>query len=174
MNHATFSRSAGRSVALSSAVRRAGLACLAGLATALTMTTASAQAAGVVGRKPFQKFISLPCGPGVTNCNGPVYTVPTKRRLEITSLSCEFTVRSPATLVQAPVLANDVKNSDKDVLDYFVPVLLGENGGFHKFAFNSPTLLTGRAGDKFLISVSATDEISNLNCKVAGDLLVLE
>jgi len=144
----------------------------AGLVAAVTMLGAAAEAQEVK-RKPFQKYFFAGCGTGKTECSGPVYKVPANRRFEVRSVSCGFTVRSPG-MVNSVFLAARPTDPTKQIIDYLVPVQTSDQGGFRGFSFNTQTLLVASATDRLLMAVNATEDIFNINCKVAGDLVFLE
>jgi hypothetical protein len=143
-----------------------------GLAAAFMAAAATADAETVVSREPFQKALYAECGNGFTGCAGKVYKVKATQRLELKSAACHFTVRSPRTIISAALVSKI--NATKAIADYFVPVETGNNNSFRYFAFNTQTLLVARAGDELHVGVNATDDVSHLNCKIAGELLTLQ
>lgn len=141
----------------------------AALVAALTMVGATAEAAEVK-REPFQKAVHVPCGSGITACSARVLTIPANRRFEVRSVSCSFTVRSPGTV---NTMALVVDSATAPMIDYLVPVQLGDDGNFRDLALNTQTMLIARAGDKLLIGANAKEDIFNINCKVAGEMVFL-
>jgi hypothetical protein len=125
----------------------------------------------VVSRALFQLPVFAPCGNGITSCYKIPFTVPPKSRLEINHISCSFTLRAPG-YVSSAIVGFLAKN--KATFDYHVPVKLGSDGSFQTFAFNGDTHVTGDAGKKLGVAVNATDDVSNMNCLVVGELLKLK
>jgi len=142
----------------------------AALVAAMTMVGATAEAAEVK-REPFQKAVHIPCGTGITACSARVLTIRANRRFEVRSVSCSFTVRSPGTVATVALV---VESATAPMVDYLVPVQLGDDGSFRDFALNTQTLLIARAGDKLLIGANAKEDIFNINCKVAGEMVFLD
>jgi len=59
------------------------------------------------------------------------------------------------------------------VNDYFVPVQTADDGSFRQLSFNAQTLLIAHTGDRLMMGVNAANDVSNMFCKVAGDLVFL-
>jgi hypothetical protein len=141
------------------------------VAQSVAPESAVVDAGSEVSRAPFQKSVHVQCGNGFTSCYTDVYKVPRNHRLELKNVGCSFTLRAPGYITDATVVT---ANNRGGTFSPVVPVKLGESGGFQDFAFNTQLLLYGAAKTTLFVSVGGKNDISNLNCMFAGELIELE
>lgn len=114
-----------------------------------------------VARLGYQKFVSDPCSASAKECFINFDTIGADRRLEVLSVSC---------LVRAAGLADYLEISSGGHRDFFAPRETAQ--GF--FAFNTTTRFLVQPGDTLRVGFYAEDDVEAVNCKVAGEMIVLD
>ena len=151
------------------------LSTLAGMALFIAVTGSALAAPG--DRSPFQIFATLSttadCGGNVANCSRNVFTVPSGRRLEITSVSCGI-ISGSQTIELLSLTLNVVDSGNLLGAEHLLPVFRGTSGIGSHWASNNLTLL--RVAQKRVVELElSTDQINffDANCKIAGEFVQL-
>ena len=121
-------------------------------------------------RAAWQTYVSANCTGLSSNCGAPVYTVPANRRLLVTNVSC--TVSVSVGNVPFFVRLHNARKSGADAYDSYLPVFTDGGVAADYSVVNAQTLFVADTGDMLDIRSTAENDVSSLDCKIAGELIV--
>lgn len=135
---------------------------------------APAAAAAAASSVPYQEVQRHSCTANV--CIVDFNVVPSGKRLEVTSTSCEFSTSGTASLVTSGFR---VLNGAKGfvVVDFMVPALLVTQGTVERvFSANQQTFFFVRAGlrPQGVVAASESASPTSISCKIAGQMVTLQ
>jgi hypothetical protein len=125
------------------------------------------------GRGPFLKYVSSNCGGSPGLCIIPAFhKVGKKRRLEVTSLSCELS--TDGSYGESVDLRANRGGGSEAAMDFFQPLTTISSISDRTQIARGETRMTLNAGDTLSIDAHATGTIDGLDCKVAGETVYLK
>lgn len=127
-----------------------------------------------VSRTPYSEYQATGCSSD--GCTLDFSAVPSRRRVELTNVSCAFTVEATTPVVTG-IAINVYNGSEFRTTEFLTPVAVGVDrpNGFLFYAVNNQILLDLDQGDfaHFGIAVVAPASMNSFGCVVHGSLITL-
>jgi hypothetical protein len=144
-------------------LKAAGLFTAAAIA-AIGATAGSAEAA------PYQKMMNTPCSGVSSSCLVVMEAaVPANKRVQVANVACRVSIVQNAQIQYLALV-----KTPGTVVEHLAPTRVNAGApGPAYYVYNGMTVFLANPGEQLYVSIWATGDLLNLQCKIAGTIVDL-